>query len=320
MSSAYLSNYYPSILTRYSQVIRRFVNHISILQQELVVKPWVQVAYSKGISRVIPQWLGIEQTVVSKAIIKGPSFIEINRAFHSTNSLGHYTPIIYSLQQSLQKTSNITLAMLIDFLHDIPSLEIQHLINFINLHSDKHFILKHPLSQLANLRNVHQTSDLSAFKVDFILSDSSKQSILQSISLSAPLFALQTDLQQRTLCEIMEQDLKIGQCLTSISHINTEILKDPKLHLGLDIMHEHLTRNVVNNQATFQYHLDQLWYESVTMQQGATTMGYIRSHDYDLLMILALIVTVVTLVGYLLACELVDKCCCARAKRKEKKD
>jgi hypothetical protein len=76
LSSTYLSNFYPSLLTSHSVLGRRFINHLCILQQELILKPIIQMAYSRGIGKYIP-WIGMGGTErASKTLVKGPDFIE----------------------------------------------------------------------------------------------------------------------------------------------------------------------------------------------------------------------------------------------------
>ena len=48
-SRSYLSQVYPELLTSRFSLISRLVNHISILQQELMLKPLLNMAYIKGI-------------------------------------------------------------------------------------------------------------------------------------------------------------------------------------------------------------------------------------------------------------------------------
>ena len=49
-----MSQFYPEILTGYVTIVSRFVNHLCILQQEIIVKPMIQMAYSKGLKKYIP--------------------------------------------------------------------------------------------------------------------------------------------------------------------------------------------------------------------------------------------------------------------------
>ena len=63
---------------------------------------------------MIPSLFGIEERVPNKAIIKGPSFIESSRAFHSNNQLGYYMP--KNFRNTVMKThENSSIAILIDF-------------------------------------------------------------------------------------------------------------------------------------------------------------------------------------------------------------
>jgi hypothetical protein len=48
-SRSYLNQVYPELLTSRFSLISRLVNHISILQQELMLKPLLNMAYIKGI-------------------------------------------------------------------------------------------------------------------------------------------------------------------------------------------------------------------------------------------------------------------------------
>jgi hypothetical protein len=49
-------------------------------------------------------------------------------------------------------------------------------------------------------------------------------------------------------------------------------------------------------------------------------LGYLRSHDYDILTLLALIVTICTIVSYITLSYLIDIFCCIKPQKKKKLD
>ena len=166
-------------------------------------------------------------------------------------------------------------------------------------------------NKMRNLRNVevvestHRVFDGRGIKA--IVSTPGKDKILLAIQLKVPLIARQSaDVSEWVLCNILEEGIKQGTCSQDLSEAFASLTEHP---ISLDFNYEQLVNSERVSQASLQYHIDQVWFEH-TQSRMPDSISYFKAHDYDLLMVIALGVTISLIVGYILVVDLLS--CCLR--------
>lgn len=181
-----------------------------------MIKPLIQMAYSKGLKRIIP-FLEVSK-VAHKVLIMGPSFIESQRSYPSSKKLSYYTPETREEECIKGNASSKEEAILIDIgpVYFPSSTVFEGLADFI-MGSEERFAIKingnHSLNiqKLKNAKNVRLLDEWSTGTCDYrftsIISNAGKDKILTAIHYRIPLLAFQTDYSEFSFCQILERDI-----------------------------------------------------------------------------------------------------------------
>eukprot|EP00347_Sterkiella_histriomuscorum_P006987 403350682 len=303
LTCTFFSQFYPEIFTSF-RYANRFINHISIIQQELFIKPLVSVAFNQGLQKYIP-FLN-NQEIANKVLINGPSFIEELKLQNNLRT-GYFMTQQDSLQlghnpESINKiylvilgpryyVQNQTLSALVRFAQ-----ETDYIIKFII--EDLKVYEQELIKELQEKNYLISRASLGNFKVQALISVPDKQAILMSIQNKIPLIGLTIEASQRIYCQLLEYELNQGICLTPslpqftdlstlyyvFQYLNTN---KKEIQQSIDLNFNQL-KSQQKNQASLQFHIDQVIFDHLSERQLNENEGFFKSHDYDLLLILSI--------------------------------
>ncbi|CDW75047.1 UNKNOWN [Stylonychia lemnae] len=322
LAQTYFSQFYPDFIRDFT-FSRRFVNHVSIIQQELFVKPVVAITFTQGLQKYLPFFSS--QNIQDKVLIVGPSFIEEFKV-QSNQRVGFVIPLIkqFSPQQKTEANSEESKYQLIYIgPKNIMSNEtLQTIVNF-GIESDyklKYFISNINFYSSELIKSILQTESLLSedqlvdFQFQNIIGVAEKSNILLAIQNRLPMIGVIIDATQRTHCQIIQNELHLGICIS----INS---KDD-LYYAFQYLENHKQSIVLKqdmnyiqmissrkNQASLQYHIDQVIFDHLNDRQNDVD-GFFKAHDYDLLLILSIGGTIGFIISYIIICDLIYVCFC----------